>query len=80
MPYISGRPTLHDIGADYSPQYVKLARILGDKIQSGEYQPSDMLPAADLAREYKVSIGSPEPRSLCSPRTRYVSRLKAFTM
>jgi DNA-binding GntR family transcriptional regulator len=47
---------LHDIDADYSPQYVKLARILRDKIESGQYRPGDTLPAADLAGQYKVSV------------------------
>jgi hypothetical protein len=32
---ISGLPVLDDIDADYSPQYVKLARIIRDKITSG---------------------------------------------
>ena len=49
-------PRLHDIDADYSPQYVKLARILRDKIESGEYRQGDTLPAADLAGQYKVSV------------------------
>ena len=31
MADISDLPMLHDIDADYSPQYVKLARILRDK-------------------------------------------------
>ena len=38
-----------DIDADYSPQYVKLARILRDKIVAGEYRRGDSLPAAALA-------------------------------
>lgn len=46
----------HDIDADYTPQYVKLARILRDKIKSGEYKRGDTLPAADLAREHGVSV------------------------
>ena len=56
MADISNLPRLHDIDADYSPQYVKLARILRDKIQSGQYQRGDTLPAADLACQYKVSV------------------------
>ena len=35
MADISDLPMLHDIDADYSPQYVKLARILRGKIESG---------------------------------------------
>jgi hypothetical protein len=33
---------LHDIDADYSPQYIKLARLLRDKIESGEYTRGDV--------------------------------------
>ena len=56
MADISDLPMLHDIDADYSPQYVKLARVLRDKIESGKYQPGDILPAADLAHEHRVSV------------------------
>jgi len=56
MADISDLPMLHDIDADYTPQYVKLARILRDKIESGQYQRGDTLPAADLAREHGVSL------------------------
>jgi DNA-binding GntR family transcriptional regulator len=79
MADISDLPMLHDIDADYSPQYVKLARILRARIESGQYQRGDILPAADLAREYKVSI-----RVTCSAlamlaANRYVSRPETFT-
>jgi DNA-binding GntR family transcriptional regulator len=56
MTQISDLPILHDIDADYSPQYVKLARVLRDKIESGDYKRSDALPASDLAHEHGVSI------------------------
>ncbi len=56
MAGISDLPMLHDIDADYTPQYVKLARVLRDKIESGQYQRGDALPAADLAREHTVSV------------------------
>jgi DNA-binding GntR family transcriptional regulator len=56
MAGISDLPRLHDIDADYTPQYVKLARILRDKIQSGQHRRGDILPAADLASQYKVSV------------------------
>jgi DNA-binding GntR family transcriptional regulator len=52
---ISDLPMLNDIDADYSPQYVKLARILRAKIESGHYQHGDDIPSADLAREYNVT-------------------------
>ena len=78
MADISELPMLHDIDADYSPQYVKLARILRDKIESGEYRRGDNLPAADLAGQYKVSV-----RVACSAlamlaANRYVSRPGTF--
>jgi DNA-binding GntR family transcriptional regulator len=47
---------LHDIDADYSPQYVKLARVLRGKIESGEYKRGDTLQAAGLAQEHRVSV------------------------
>jgi DNA-binding GntR family transcriptional regulator len=47
---------LNDIDADYSPQYVKLARILRDKITSGQYKHGDPLAASGLASEHKVSV------------------------
>ena len=39
MDAISDLPMPHDIDADYSPQYVKLARVLREKIESSHYQP-----------------------------------------
>jgi DNA-binding GntR family transcriptional regulator len=56
MADITDLPMLHDLDADYSPQYVKLARVLRDKIESGQYHRGDSLPAADLASQYKVSV------------------------
>ena len=55
MEAISDLPMRHDIDADYSPQYVKLARILRDKITSGQYKDGDSLPADKLASEHGVS-------------------------
>jgi DNA-binding GntR family transcriptional regulator len=52
---ISDLPVPSDMDADYSPQYVKLARILRDKIKSGDLKPSGTLPASSLATEYGVS-------------------------
>jgi DNA-binding GntR family transcriptional regulator len=46
---------LNDIDADYSPQYVKLARVLRAKIESGEHKKGHVLTSANLVREYKVS-------------------------
>jgi DNA-binding GntR family transcriptional regulator len=78
MADISDLPMLHDIDADYSPQYVTLARVLRDRIESGEYRRGDILPAADLAARYKVSV-----RVTCSAlamlaANRYVSRPGTF--
>ena len=78
MAGIADLPMLHDIDADYSPQYVKLARILRDKIESGQYRRGDILPAAKLASQYRVSV-----RVTCSAlamlaANRYVSRSGAF--
>jgi DNA-binding GntR family transcriptional regulator len=52
---ISDLPMPDDIDADYSPQYVKLARIIRAKIESGQYKHGDLVPAADLMSEHKVS-------------------------
>jgi DNA-binding GntR family transcriptional regulator len=53
---ISDLPMLNDMDADYSPQYVKLARVLREKIKSGELGRFTLLPASHLAAEYDVSI------------------------
>jgi DNA-binding GntR family transcriptional regulator len=78
MQAISDLPMLHDIDADYTPQYVKLARILREKIESGLYQSGRALPSADLAQEYEVS-----PRVVCNAlvmlaANRYVDRRGKF--
>ena len=56
METIADLPMLHDRDADYSPQYVKLARILRDKIKAGQYPHGTKLPAGTLAAEHQVSI------------------------
>ena len=78
MAGISDLPTLHDIDADYTAQYVKLARILRDKIEAGEYHRGDILPAADLAGEYKVSIRVTCNALAMLAANRYVSRSGTF--
>ena len=55
MAAISDVPMLHDMDADYTPQYVKLARILRSKIESGEYEHGEPLPADRLAALHRVS-------------------------
>ncbi len=70
---------LHDIDADYSPQYVRLAGILRGKIETGEYHRGDVLPTADLAHEHKVSIRVTYGALAMVAANRYVSRSGAVT-
>ena len=56
MEAIADLPMLNDMDADYSPQYVKLARILRAKIESGQHNQGDTLPAVGLAHKYGVSV------------------------
>ena len=56
MTKISDLPMHHDIDADYTPQYIQLARILRDEIETGQYKRGDAIPASDLAREHQVSV------------------------
>ena len=78
MADISDLPMLHDIDADYSPQYVKLARILRGKIESGQYQRGDTLPAADLASQYKVSVQVTCNALVMLAANGYVNRPRSF--
>ena len=78
MEAISDLPMLHDIDADYSPQYVKLARIIRDKIESGEYERLDAIPAAGLAGTYGVSIGVAYATLAMLGANRYVSRVRGL--
>jgi DNA-binding GntR family transcriptional regulator len=79
MPDISDLPMSHDIDADYSPQYVNLARAVRGRIESGEYRQSDTLPAAELAHEFNVSIRVTYSALAILAANRYVSRPGAFT-
>jgi len=78
MADISDLPMLHDIDADYTPQYVKLARILRDKIESGQYQRGHTLPASDLAREHGVSLRVAWSALAMLAANRYVSCPRPF--
>lgn len=78
MTEISDLPMLHDIDADYSPQYVKLARILRDKIESGALRQPDALPASDLTTEYGVSMGVAYAALEMLAANRYVGRPHGF--
>jgi DNA-binding GntR family transcriptional regulator len=75
---ISDLPMLNDIDADYSPQYVKLARILRDKIESDEHKRGHILRAPDLANEYRVSVRVAWAALAMLHANRYVSRPGAF--
>ena len=78
MEAIADLPMLNDIDADYSPQYVKLARVLRGKIEFGQYRPGDVLPAADLAGQYKVSVRVTCNALAMLAANRYVSRQGSF--
>ena len=80
MEAISDLPMLHDIDADYSPQYVKLARILRDKIESGKYHRGDTLPAAELAQRDGVSVRVAYAALAMLAANRYVDRPGSFTL
>jgi DNA-binding GntR family transcriptional regulator len=79
MADISDLPVLHDLDAGYSPQYVKLARALCGKIESGQYRQGDILPAAGLACEYQVSIRVTYCALAMLAANRYISRPGAVT-
>ena len=78
MDAISDLPMLHDIDADYSPQYVKLARIVRGKIESGEHKRGDPVSAASLAREHKVSIRVALAALAMLAANRYLARPASF--
>ena len=59
-------------------QYVKLARILRGKIESCQYRRDDILPAADLAGQYKVSVRVTCNALAMLAANRYVSRPGPF--
>jgi DNA-binding GntR family transcriptional regulator len=75
---ITDLPMLNDIDADYSPQYVKLARILRDKIESGQYNPGDPVPAAGLTREHRVSMRVAWAALAMLAANRYLARPAPF--
>ena len=78
MEAISDLPMLHDIDADYSPLYVKLARIIRDKITAGHYKHGDPLPAATLADEHHVSVSVVRHTMEILAANRYVHRRDRF--
>jgi DNA-binding GntR family transcriptional regulator len=78
MEAISDLPMHNDIDADYSPQYVKLARIIRDKIESGLYKHGDPIPAADLVHEHNVSMRVAWAALAILAANRYVTHAAAF--
>ena len=78
MEAISDLPMLHDMDADYTPQYVKLARIIRSKIESGDLGHLAPLPAASLAKEYGVSVGVARVALAMLAANRYVTRTGTF--
>ena len=78
MDAISDLPMRNDIDADYSPQYVKLARILRGKIESGEYKRGESVPAAILAREHKISMRVTWAALAMLAANRYLARPSSF--
>jgi len=78
MDAISDLPMLHDIDADYTPQYVKLARILRDKITSGALKYPDPLPASGVATDYQVSVRVAYAALEMLEANRYLARPKRF--
>ncbi len=79
MADISELPRLHDIDADYSVQYAKLARVLRGRIGSGKYCQGNILPAADLGHEYYVSIRVTYDALAMPAADRYLSRRGSLT-
>jgi hypothetical protein len=71
---IGALPVPDDIDADYSPQYVKLARVLRGKITSGELSRSATLRACDLATGYGVSAPVAGAALEMLAANRYVAR------
>jgi DNA-binding GntR family transcriptional regulator len=65
---------LHDMDADYSPQCVKLARILRDKIKRGDLERTAPIPAPWLAGEYGVSVRVAQAALAMLAANRYVTQ------
>jgi DNA-binding GntR family transcriptional regulator len=78
MEAITDLPMLNDIDADYSPQYVKLARIIRDKIESGQYKHGDPVPAASLVHEHKVSMRVAWAALAMLAANKYLARPSSF--
>jgi DNA-binding FadR family transcriptional regulator len=78
MDAISDLPMPDDIDADYSPQYVKLARIIRAKIEAGQYIHGQRIPAASLMSEHKVSRQVTYATLAMLAANRYVTKQASF--
>ena len=78
MAAISDLPMPGDMDADYSPQYIKLARIIRDKITSGQYGHGDLVAASALVSEHRVSIRVAWHALEMLAANRYVARAGDF--
>jgi DNA-binding GntR family transcriptional regulator len=76
---ISDLPMLNDIDADYSPQDVKLARILRSNIEAGQYKHGDPISATELMSEHKVSRRVAYAALTMLAANRYVAQQVSFT-
>jgi DNA-binding GntR family transcriptional regulator len=78
MDAISDLPMHNDIDADYSPQYVKLARIIRAKIETGQYKRGDPVPAGVLAHEHEISMRVAWAALAMLAANRYLTRPTPF--
>jgi DNA-binding GntR family transcriptional regulator len=78
MEAISDLPMHNDIDADYSPQYVKLARIIRAKIESGDYKRGEPVSAVVLAREHKISMRVAWAALAMLAANRYIAHAGSF--
>jgi GntR family transcriptional regulator len=79
MTPLSAIPLRNDLDADYSPAFIKLARLLREQIRSGEYKPGDELPpSSGLARAYGISRWTALHALEVLAANKYVTRTSEF--
>ena len=79
MTPLSAIPMPNDLDADYSPAFIKLARLLRDQIRSGEYKHGDELPPSNsLARSHRISHRTALHALEVLAANKYVSRTSEF--
>lgn len=79
MTPLSALPLPNDLDADYSPAFIKLARLLRDQIRSGGYKPGDELPSNDLARDHGISRRTALHALEVLAANKYVTRTSEFS-